>query len=172
MKIKIHPSVYVGILLFSILFSMYGLYYHLAGVIKNPFTILPFSVLLSVGMYASIFLHETGHYFIAEYYGIKVEEISMSALSAFTRVAKTECDPNTWVLRAASGIYLNLLLGFTLLIVSYFTSGIYSRFLDLLGLLNIGLGLTNLIPFKTKLGGTDGYNLILNLWKITKGISK
>jgi Zn-dependent protease len=168
MRIKLHSSLIVGVILFTGLFSMYGVYYSLVGLIELPFTLL-FGLGLSVGMYASIMLHEWGHYLIAEYYGIKVEEISMSALSAFTRVAKCECEPQTWVLRAASGIYLNLMLGLVLLIVSYFISGPVHYFMDLLGMLNLLLGVTNLIPFKIGMVSSDGYNLFLNLYKIIKG---
>jgi Zn-dependent protease len=169
MKIKLHWSLLVGVILGTFVFSLYGIYYWLAGLITLPFTLL-FGLGLSVGMYASILLHECGHYFIAEYYGIKVEEINLWGLSAYTKVAKNECTPNLWVLRAASGIYANILIGCLLLIVSsLIDKKIVSYFLDILGLLNLGLGLTNLIPFKTRLGGTDGYNLIINLYKVIKG---
>jgi Zn-dependent protease len=169
MKIKLHWSLLVGVLLFTLLFSLYGVYYWIAGLIELPFTLL-FGLGLSIGLYVSVGIHEIGHALIAGYYGLTVEYIEIWGLSAYTKITENKVSPQLWTLRAASGVYLNLMVGLVLLIVSSLIDNkIVSYFLDILGMLNLGMGITNLIPFKTKLGGTDGYNLLLNLYKVIKG---
>jgi Zn-dependent protease len=167
MKIKLRWSLLTGVILFGLLYSTYGLYFILSGFIQSAFTLFGFGLALSVGMYLSILSHECGHSLIAWYYGLKVDYIELWGMGGFTHVEDNN-ESFIWVMRSSSGVYVNFMLALVLFIISFFTSGLWSCFLDSLGGMNIVLAVSNLLPFKYKGYGTDGLNLITNLWKLVK----
>ena len=145
--LRIQPSWLFSLAIFTVLFQ--GRY----AVQMSPEVSVPISWALALAtallLFASVLLHELGHAVMAVREGVKVLSITLFHLGGITRVER-DCDTAMGSLRiAAAGPLVSLLLALALLQAAGPSSQI-SPVLPVLctqiGLLNLMLGLFNLLP--------------------------
>ena len=145
--LRIQPSWLFSLAIFTVLFQ--GRY----AVQMSPEVSVPISWALALAtallLFASVLLHELGHAVMAVREGVKVLSITLFHLGGIARVER-DCDTAMGSLRiAAAGPLVSLLLALALLQVAGPSSQI-SPVLPVLctqiGLLNLMLGLFNLLP--------------------------
>ena len=145
--LRIQPSWLFSLAIFTVLFQ--GRY----AVQMSPEVSVPISWALALAtallLFASVLLHELGHAVMAVREGVKVLSITLFHLGGIARVER-DCDTAMGSLRiAAAGPLVSLLLALALLLAAGPSSQI-SPVLPVLctqiGLLNLMLGLFNLLP--------------------------
>lgn len=153
--------------------------------LKNTNSAL-YGIAFLAGLVVSIFLHELGHVLASKAVKVKVEGVKISLYGAVTHLHKNNLTPWKLIIIAMGGPLINLLIG---LIVIWILSGNFSsnfqevsRFNPFhiktagslffhIGLINIGLGLANLLPIPPFDGWLILKNLIRNVTNIRKYIS-
>ena len=145
--LRIQPSWLFSLAIFTVLFQ--GRY----SVDMSPVVSVPISWGLALAtallLFASVLLHELGHALMAVREGVKVLSITLFHLGGIARVEK-DCDTAMGSLRiAAAGPLVSLLLAFVLLMAagpSTQVSPVLPLLCTQIGLLNLMLGLFNLLP--------------------------
>ena len=145
--LRIQPSWLFSLAIFTVLFQ--GRY----SVDMSPELSVPLSWALALAtallLFASVLLHELGHALMAVREGVKVLSITLFHLGGIARVEK-DCDTAMGSLRiAAAGPLVSLLLAFVLLMAagpSTQVSPVLPLLCTQIGLLNLMLGLFNLLP--------------------------
>ena len=145
--LRIQPSWLFSLAIFTVLFQ--GRYsVDMSTVVSVPIS-WGLALATALLLFASVLLHELGHALMAVREGVKVLSITLFHLGGIARVEK-DCDTAMGSLRiAAAGPLVSLLLAFVLLMAaspSTQVSPVLPLLCTQIGLLNLMLGLFNLLP--------------------------
>ncbi|MBC7086095.1 MAG: CBS domain-containing protein [Methanomethylovorans sp.] len=108
----------------------------------------------TIFLFLCVLLHELGHSYIAQRYGVEIKDITLMLIGGVSSMEEIPRNPSQELKIAFAGPLVSLVIGFTLfivnfliasLIVSYASTSIYLMF-NILGSINIVLGLFNLLP--------------------------
>jgi len=95
----------------------------------SPISLL-FTALLVVLIFASVLIHEFGHVFMARHHGVRVHDVSLSAVGGVARMDQMPVDPQAEVMIAMAGPAANLAIVMTALPI-LLLAGIASGFSSL-----------------------------------------
>jgi Zn-dependent protease len=125
--------IFVLMLLFSLFIS----------VVPEFQDVFPFIVLL----FAMVLLHEFSHTLTSKMYGIKVKKIILTPLGGASIIDLDEVPPKIALRIAVAGPLASIALAVVFgILYFYFPSGPIGSFLDIVFLLNIILGVSNILP--------------------------
>jgi Zn-dependent protease len=123
----------------------------LAGVTREQLALPPliWGVVLSLGLFASILVHELAHSLVAIRFGGRVQSITLMLLGGVSQLARIPRRPRHEALMAAIGPATSVVLG-ALLFIGYRVSAAWRPDLQMalfyLSGMNVTLGIFNLIP--------------------------
>jgi Zn-dependent protease/CBS domain-containing protein len=123
----------------------------LAGVTREELVLPPlvWGLILALGLFASIALHELAHSFLALRFGGRVRSITLMLVGGASQLARIPPRPRDEALMAAVGPATSLALG-AVLYLAYGHSGAWPTDVQMglfyLGAMNVTIGLFNLIP--------------------------
>ena len=103
----------------------------------------------SLLFFVSVLMHEFAHSLVARAFKLPVQSISLHLFGGVSQMEKEPVRPRDEFLIAAAGPLASILIGGILLLVSLFTLKsvqVVGLPAQLLGIINVGLGLFNLIP--------------------------
>lgn len=104
---------------------------------------LPRAGLAVFALFGSVFLHELGHVVVAQRFGIRTREIVLLPIGGAAQMALRGASPLAEVLISLGGPVVSLMLGVAGWVVADLTGWADAR---LFGLMNLVLGLFNLVP--------------------------
>jgi Zn-dependent protease len=153
-EVKLHPT--FGLVVLWVLFDW-------GNVGPSRLTTALYGLLLVSLVFACVLLHELGHSFMAMHYGVRVHDVTLSAIGGVARIEQVPTSPRAEVLIALAGPAINVAIAVALLpLVALVTvatgAGDLGRFLvltmqpSLAGLLvglffaNLAIVLFNLLP--------------------------
>lgn len=122
--------------------------------------------------FGCIILHELGHSAVALHYGIPVKGITLFVLGGVSQITREASRPLPELLMALAGPFVSLLLGGTLILLWFVlgqVEGAVGTLLVELGILNISLGVFNLLPAFPLDGGRV---LRASLWGLTHNMTR
>lgn len=120
---------------------------HISLIIILPLLAIQFqSILIPVLLFASVALHELGHSYVARKKGAYVQEIMLMMLGGVAKIADMPKRPSDEVKMAIAGPLVSLAIGGIALALAFLLGGILTRTLFSVGVINLSLGLFNLIP--------------------------
>ena len=105
-------------------------------------------------LFFCVLLHELGHSYVAQRYGVEIKDITLMLIGGVSSMEEIPRNPSQELKMAFAGPLVSLIIGFTILlanflvssmVVPYATTPIYMMF-NILGTINIVLGLFNLLP--------------------------
>ncbi|NQV11592.1 MAG: site-2 protease family protein [Cyanobacteria bacterium] len=145
--LRIHPSWFVILGLATVSFEQqYGARFAGQASVLGLWLMALLTALL---LFVSVLLHELGHSFVAMAYGVKVRSITLFLLGGVATVER-ECSTALAALQvAAAGPLVSLMLAAVLLLSSHSLSHAWplaGEMVQQLGILNLVLGLFNLLP--------------------------
>ncbi|APD49639.1 site-2 protease family protein [Synechococcus sp. CS-602] len=145
--LRIHPSWFVILGLATVSFEQqYGARFAGQASVLGLWLMALLTALL---LFVSVLLHELGHSFVAMAYGVKVRSITLFLLGGVATVER-ECSTALSALQvAAAGPLVSLVLASVLLLGSHSVSHAWplaGEVVQQLGVLNLVLGLFNLLP--------------------------
>ncbi len=145
--VKVHPSWFLILTLFT--WTAQGQISRAAGVPLAAWSSWGLGLITALLLFLSVLLHELGHSFVAQHEGVKVRSITLFLMGGVARVER-ECSTPMAALRvAAAGPLVSLFLAIALLTsvrsASDF-SPLLANLVGQLGVLNLVLGLFNLLP--------------------------
>lgn len=100
--VRMHPT-------FALVFLWVLIDWRRVGVDIGP-TAVVFTLVLVLLVFASVLLHEFGHVFMARHHGVRVHDVSLSAVGGVARMEQIPVEPRAEVLIALSGPAANLAL--------------------------------------------------------------
>lgn len=103
-------------------------------------------LIAAVGLLASILVHELGHAIVARRNNVEVERISLWAFGGVAQLNGEATTPKAEFQIAGVGPAISLIVGAILLVPAAFLTGIGGAVVGWLGMINIVLGVFNLIP--------------------------
>ncbi|SFM71332.1 Zn-dependent protease (includes SpoIVFB) [Chitinophaga sp. YR627] len=122
------------------------------------------SLLVVMGILATVIVHELAHMYTASYFGIKTRDILLSPIGGFTHLRSLPDTPGREIMISLSGPLANLLIGIILIpllpeqapvwkSVPFFLNTDRANFLFLMHAVNILVAIVNLIPVFPMDGG-------------------
>lgn len=108
----------------------------------------------TVLLFFCVLLHELGHSLVAQRYGVEIKDITLMLIGGVSSMEEIPRNPSQELKMAFAGPLVSIIIGFTIflanflvasLIASYAVTPIYMMF-NILGSINIVLGLFNLLP--------------------------
>jgi Zn-dependent protease len=118
--------------------------------IAHLFGLVFFSIISSIIILFSIFLHELAHTIVSRHYNLDITQIELNFLGGFTKLETDPTTPKSEKHIALVGLISNLFIGiiiiaffyvFRLKILNYLLASFY-----FVGISNIAIGIFNLIP--------------------------
>lgn len=104
-------------------------------------------IIIAIGLFASVFIHEMAHSLIAQDMGIKVTEISLWIFGGMSNMEKIPEDPNSEIKMSFIGPLSSLVLGAIFFgLIQLPLSNTLLFIFGYLAIINIFLGIFNLIP--------------------------
>ena len=149
MKLKIGSLFGIGIYVHwtFLLLPLWAIFFSSGG----PFGI-GFFLLLLIGMFTCVVMHEYGHALMARYFGIGTRDITLYPIGGVARLEKMSEKPHEELLIAVAGPAVNVVI-VTILIPIIFILGLrleggaaYESYICVLCAMNVGLVLFNMIP--------------------------
>lgn len=168
--IRIHISFLLVLPLFALVFASAPAPYGFQD-IQPPLVSYALSLLTTILLFACVLLHELGHSYFAKRFGVKIENITLFLIGGVSSMEEIPHNPSEEARMAFAGPLVSFIIGFALflfnfavvlIIAAYETTSIY-RMVQLLGSINIVLGLFNLIPAFPMDGGR-----ILRAWFVKR----
>ena len=157
----IHPSWFY---IFVILTWVYGLRY-VSLHRDSGFLGLLAGLLMVIGLFSSVLIHELGHSLVARSFGIKVSSITLFLFGGVAAIEQEPKTPGQTFQIAIAGPTVSVLIAGVLILMNRFNSrSIIGDVGDTLGGINLTLGLFNLIP---GLPLDGGQMLKAIVWKLT-----
>lgn len=122
-------------------------------------------LLMVIGLFSSVLIHELGHSLVARSFGIKVSSITLFLFGGVAAIEQEPKTPGQTFQIAIAGPTVSLLIAGVLILMNRFNSHrIIGDVGDTLGGINLTLGLFNLIP---GLPLDGGQMLKAIVWKLT-----
>ncbi|MGM0770512.1 MAG: CBS domain-containing protein [Halobacteriota archaeon] len=164
--IKIHITFLIVLPLFAFVFAMNPAPYGFSDVVPATFGYF-LSFLTTVLLFACVLLHELGHSYLAKKYGVEITDITLFLIGGASSMEEIPRDPMQEAKMAFAGPLVSFIIGGSLLLLNFIIAGAISGFADslifrmvqLLGSINIVLGIFNLLPAFPMDGGR-----ILRAW--------
>lgn len=112
------------------------------------------SLITTILLFFCVLLHELGHSYLAQKYGVKIKDITLMLIGGVSSMEEIPRNPSQELKMAFAGPLVSLIIGFLLFalnslivtaIVSYKATSIYMM-VNILSSINIVLGLFNLLP--------------------------
>src|SRR5215218_7995134 len=122
--------------------------------------------------FTCIVLHELGHSAVARYFNIPVRSITLFLLGGVAQITRDAKRPGPELLMALAGPAVSILLGGVFMALWWFTgqgTNAVSTMWEWLWIMNLGLGIFNLIPAFPMDGGRV---LRASLWAITRNFGR
>ncbi len=120
---------------------------HISLAIILPILAFQFqSFAIPILLFASIALHELGHCYFAKRQGAYISEIMLMMLGGAAKIGNMSKRPLDEIKMAIAGPIVSLVLGFALLYLAPLTPDFAYRAIFITGIINISLGIFNLIP--------------------------
>jgi Zn-dependent protease len=127
---------------------------HVTLILALPFLALAYSPFMAIGLFVSIVLHELGHSLVALRKGCRVREILLLPIGGAAQMERMPARPRDELLLAIAGPLVSAALFAALFFGGRYVplanlipgSGLYLNRLQVLGLVNAGLTLFNLLP--------------------------
>ncbi|WP_367344319.1 CBS domain-containing protein [Methanomethylovorans sp.] len=120
----------------------------------TPFVNYILSFITTVLLFFCVLLHELGHSLVAQRYGVEIKDITLMLIGGVSSMEEIPRNPSQELKIAFAGPFVSIVIGFSLFLVnlllfslipSYALTAIYMMF-NILGSINIVLGLFNLLP--------------------------
>ena len=106
-------------------------------------------LLLALGLFAGVTLHESAHSYVAMKNGIKIESITLLPIGGVSQMEDIPEDPRIELRIAIAGPLMSILIG-ALFLIAYVPfmklEGDWIKFLLFMGAINLVLGIFNLLP--------------------------
>ncbi|KXA90681.1 hypothetical protein AKJ36_00325 [candidate division MSBL1 archaeon SCGC-AAA259I07] len=150
-RIHITLLIIVGFLAWSIGSNLFQLA-ELLGIdhtgISPGFQSYLIGIIMAVGLFVSVFLHEVAHSLVARGMGVRVEEISLWIFGGVSNMEEIPREPDSEIKVSVVGPLTSFGIGIICYSIGVFSSGIASlSFIFVyLGVINVILGGFNLIP--------------------------
>lgn len=120
---------------------------HISLIIILPLLAIQFhSIVIPILLFASVALHELGHSYVARQKGAYVQEIMLMMLGGVAKIANMPKRPSDEIKMAIAGPLVSLAIGGIALGTTILLDGMFNRTLLTVGVINLSLGLFNLIP--------------------------
>lgn len=151
--IKVHITFLLVLPIFALVFATNPDPYGFAD-IKSPVVVYSLSLLTTILLFICVLLHELGHSYIAQKYGVEIKDITLMLLGGVSSMDELPREPSQEAKIAFAGPFVSLIIGFSLFavntLVSYYVS-FYTftwlyLMLEILASINIILAIFNLIP--------------------------
>ncbi len=151
--IKIHITFLLILPIFALVFATNPQPYGFADIGSSAVT-YGLSLLTTIMLFACVLLHELGHSYIAKSYGIEIRDITLMLLGGVSSMEEIPREPSQELKMAFAGPLVSLIIGIVLIglniavssfVPTYSSTWIYLM-VNILGSINIILGLFNLIP--------------------------
>lgn len=114
------------------------------------------AALLITLLFVTVVLHELGHSYVAQKYGINIERIILLPIGGLSAMEELPTDPGQELRISLAGPSVNFIIAFISYLVVLSLQGAYtyiSEFLNMFVLLNLVLGVFNLLPAYPMDGG-------------------
>ncbi len=151
--IKIHISFLIVLPLFAFIFAMnpepYGF-----NDIEPSWLSYGLSLLTTILLFVCVLLHELGHSLVAKRYGVEISDITLFLIGGVSSMEEMPKEPAKEARMAFAGPLVSFIIGIVLLLInfilvsfigSYGGTPVY-RSVQILGSINIVLGLFNMLP--------------------------
>ena len=123
--------------------------------------------LTTILLFVCVLLHELGHSYVAKKYGVEISDITLFLIGGVSSMEEIPREPSKEAKMAFAGPFISFVIGGTLLLAAVllaslipaFSESVIFRLLQMLGSINIILGLFNLLPAFPMDGGR-----ILRAW--------
>src|SRR5262245_13184721 len=118
----------IGIYLHST-FLLLPLYVILSNWGKEGWALVPFLLLLVLGVFGCVLLHELGHALMARHFGIGTRDIILTPIGGIARLERLTEDPVQELLIALAGPAVNVVIAGILIVVLFFllTLGVFDQ---------------------------------------------
>lgn len=164
--IKIHITFLLVLPLFALVFAMNPAPYGFSDVVPVELGYL-LSFLTTILLFVCVLLHELGHSYLAKQYGVKITDITLFLIGGVSSMEEIPRDPLQEAKMAFAGPLVSFIIGGLLLLLNFVVAGVITSFADsvifrmvqILGSINIILGMFNLLPAFPMDGGR-----ILRAW--------
>ncbi len=164
--IKIHITFLLVLPFFAIIFAMNPAPYGFNDVVPASLG-YALSFLTTILLFGCVLLHELGHSYLAKKYGVKITDITLFLIGGVSSMEEIPRDPGQEAKMAFAGPLVSFIIGGSLLLLNFAVAGAVSSFADsvifrlvqMLGSINIVLGMFNLLPAFPMDGGR-----ILRAW--------
>jgi len=118
-------------------------------------------------LFVCVVLHELGHSYLAQKYGVKITDITLFLIGGVSSMEEIPRDPSQEAKMAFAGPLVSFIIGTSLLLLNFvladtfatFGDNVVFRIIQMLGSINIVLGIFNLLPAFPMDGGR-----ILRAW--------
>src|SRR5436190_900076 len=101
-EVRLHPT-------FALVFLWVLIDWHRLGSAHGPWAVV-FTLLLILLVFACVLMHEFGHAFMARQHGVRVHDVSLSAVGGVARMEQLPANPRAEVLIALAGPAANVAL--------------------------------------------------------------
>jgi Zn-dependent protease/CBS domain-containing protein len=151
--IKLHITFLLVLPLFAYLFAINPQPFGFKGV-EPPIVRYVLSTLAAILLFASVLLHELAHSYLAKRYGVNIESITLFLFGGISAMEEMPRKPGQEATMAFAGPFTSLIIGSICLFIYrffIFPNPALSKnpayfILWILGLMNIVLGIFNLLP--------------------------
>ncbi|HJH30520.1 MAG TPA: CBS domain-containing protein [Methanosarcinaceae archaeon] len=167
--IKLHITFLLILPVFALIFASNPAPYGFKNVVDlSTRYILSFAT--TILLFSSILLHEIGHSYFAKKYGVKIDSITLMLFGGVASMEEIPRNPAQEAKMAIAGPMVSFTIGTMCLVFDGVISGLQPSFSDgnifhviwLLGYINLGVGVFNLLPAFPMDGGR-----ILRAWYAT-----
>ncbi len=116
--------------------------------VTSPIARYALSLSAALLLFACVLLHELGHSYVAKRHGTNIQSILLFLFGGVSSMEEIPRNPKVEFKMALAGPSVSLLIGSILIIIHelFKTDSPYLRLVWLIGILNIGLSVFNLIP--------------------------
>ncbi|SES97851.1 Zn-dependent protease (includes SpoIVFB) [Methanococcoides vulcani] len=164
--IKIHITFLLVLPFFTLVFAMNPAPYGFSDVVPVVLR-YALSFLTTILLFGCVLLHELGHSYLAKKYGVKITDITLFLIGGVSSMEEIPRDPKQEAKMAFAGPLVSFIIGGSLLLLNFAVAGAVASFADsvifrlvqMLGAINIVLGMFNLLPAFPMDGGR-----ILRAW--------
>ncbi len=110
-------------------------------------------IIMAIGLFVSVFIHEMAHSFMARGMGVEIKEISLWLFGGVANMSEIPREPNLEIKLSIVGPLTSLVIGSICYSLGMFSPPVISFVLVYLGVINIILAAFNMIPALPMDGG-------------------
>ncbi len=173
--IKVHITFLIVLPFFAFIFSMNPAPYGFQD-IEPVWLSYGLSLLTTMLLFICVLLHELGHSYVAKRYGVEVSDITLFLIGGVSSMEEMPKEPAKEAKMAFAGPFVSFIIGAFLLILNLVLVSLIGSYADtlpyrsvqILGSINIVLGLFNMLPAFPM----DGGRILRALFAMKMGYAK